>query len=94
MWLGLMPGMVIGMTNMATLLVMSEGGNHFQWILLSIMTSTEVNAMDDDELKDYELEYLARCERCHYWNGQECVNRIGYCDFEERGEYEGIHCKD
>lgn len=58
------------------------------------MTSTEVNAMDDDELEDYELEYLARCERCHYWNGQECANRIGYCNFEERGEYEGIHCKD
>ena len=48
----------------------------------------------DEELDEFEQEMLDRCARCEYWNGNECRSGLDYCDFEERGEYEGIHCKD
>lgn len=48
----------------------------------------------EEQLEDYELEMLDRCARCDHWNGDECRSGLDYCEFEERGEYEGIHCKD
>lgn len=54
----------------------------------------EVDIYEDNSLTDYELEMLDRCMRCEHWNGEECRSGSDYCDFEERGEYEGVHCKD
>lgn len=48
----------------------------------------------EEQLEDYELEMLKRCEKCEHWNGKECDSGLDYCSFEMRGNYEGIHCKD